>query len=69
MFGGTKAAPMGGAGTGTGPAPAAAPAASAAPAPSATEELARLADLRDRGALTQEEFDIQKAKILGTETR
>jgi len=28
------------------------------------EELAKLADLRDRGVLTQEEFDHQKAKIL-----
>jgi uncharacterized SAM-binding protein YcdF (DUF218 family) len=34
--------------------------------PSGTaEELAKLADLRDRGVLTQEEFDLQKAKILG----
>jgi len=29
-----------------------------------SEELARLADLRDRGVLTSEEFDQQKAKIL-----
>ena len=29
------------------------------------EELAKLADLRDRGVLTQEEFNLQKAKILG----
>ena len=28
------------------------------------EELAKLADLRDRGVLTQEEFNQQKAKIL-----
>ena len=28
------------------------------------EELTKLADLRDRGVLTQEEFDQQKAKIL-----
>ena len=34
-------------------------------APTATEELARLADLRDRGALTEEEFQAQKAKLLG----
>jgi len=31
-----------------------------------TEQLARLADLHDRGALTDEEFAAQKAKILGT---
>ena len=31
---------------------------------SAVEELTKLADLKDRGALTQEEFDAQKAKIL-----
>jgi len=35
-------------------------------APSATTELQRLAELRDRGVLTQEEFEAQKAKILGT---
>jgi uncharacterized membrane protein YdbT with pleckstrin-like domain len=34
-------------------------------APSTTEELARLADLRDRGVLTEEEFQAQKAKLLG----
>ena len=32
---------------------------------STAEELAKLADLRDRGVLTQEEFNLQKAKILG----
>jgi uncharacterized membrane protein YdbT with pleckstrin-like domain len=72
MFGGTKAAPADRAAAQSAPPSAAAPeapAVSTAPVPSATEELARLADLRDRGALTQEEFDIQKAKILGTETR
>ena len=31
-----------------------------------TEQLARLADLHDRGALTDEEFAAQKAKILST---
>jgi hypothetical protein len=35
-------------------------------APSATEELARLADLRDSGALTEEEFAAQKARTLTT---
>ena len=34
-------------------------------APSATTELQRLADLRDRGVLTEEEFEAQKRKILG----
>lgn len=54
------------------PAPApstpAAPAATPPPppaAPSSVTELERLADLRSRGVLTQEEFEAQKAKILG----
>jgi uncharacterized membrane protein YdbT with pleckstrin-like domain len=34
-------------------------------APSATTELQRLADLRERGVLTEEEFQAQKKKILG----
>lgn len=34
-------------------------------APTATTELQRLADLRDRGVLTEEEFQNQKRKILG----
>jgi uncharacterized membrane protein YdbT with pleckstrin-like domain len=34
-------------------------------APSATQDLQRLADLRDRGAITEEEFQAQKAKLLG----
>ena len=34
-------------------------------APSATTELERLADLRARGVLTEQEFQAQKAKILG----
>ena len=38
----------------------------AALAPSATTELERLADLRARGVLTEQEFQAQKAKILGT---
>ena len=45
------------------PPPAAAP---AAPAPSVPEQLEQLADLRDRGVLSPEEFEAQKAKILGT---
>ena len=35
-------------------------------APSTTSELERLADLRDRGVLTQEEFEAQKRRILGS---
>jgi hypothetical protein len=42
------------------PPPAAAPA-----APSVTTELQRLADLRDKGVLTEAEFQDQKKKILG----
>lgn len=34
-------------------------------APSVTTELRRLAELRDRGVLTEEEFQAQKARILG----
>ena len=34
-------------------------------APSATEELTRLADLRDRGAITEEEYQAQKTRLLG----
>jgi hypothetical protein len=33
-------------------------------APSMTTELQRLADLRDRGVLTEQEFQEQKARIL-----
>ena len=40
------------------------PAAAAAPDPA--DEIAKLADLRDRGALTDAEFEAQKKKILGT---
>jgi hypothetical protein len=35
-----------------------------APAISAVDQLQKLADLRDRGALTQAEFEAEKAKIL-----
>ncbi|MFP4148158.1 MAG: SHOCT domain-containing protein [Nitriliruptoraceae bacterium] len=35
-----------------------------AAAPSAASELAALADLRDRGVLSEEEFTAQKAKLL-----
>ena len=34
--------------------------------PSVTSELERLADLRDRGVLTAEEFEAQKRRILGS---
>jgi uncharacterized membrane protein YdbT with pleckstrin-like domain len=37
----------------------------AAASPSTTTELQRLADLRDKGVLTEQEFQAQKAKILG----
>ena len=43
------------------PAPPASPA-----APSVTTELERLAELRSKGILTEEEFQAQKRKILGT---
>jgi membrane protein YdbS with pleckstrin-like domain len=39
--------------------------AGAAQAPSVGEELQRLADLRDRGAITDAEFQAQKARLLG----
>lgn len=35
------------------------------PAPSAADELAKLAALKDRGVLTQAEFDAKKRQILG----
>jgi hypothetical protein len=38
---------------------------SAGPSPSAASELERLADLRARGVLTEEEFQAQKRRILG----
>ena len=37
-----------------------------AAAPDPADEIAKLADLRDRGALSDEEFQAQKKKILGT---
>ena len=37
-----------------------------APAPSLAGELERLASLRDQGALTEAEFQAEKAKLLGT---
>ena len=49
---------------GGGPAPAAAPAASGAPVDVA-DQLKKLADLRDQGILSDEEFQLQKQKLLG----
>jgi hypothetical protein len=46
------------------PAPQAAPA-PAPPAPDPIAQMTQLAALRDSGALTQAEFDTQKARILG----
>jgi uncharacterized membrane protein YdbT with pleckstrin-like domain len=37
----------------------------AAHEPSMTEELQRLADLKDRGAITEAEYEAQKARLLG----
>jgi hypothetical protein len=50
-------------------APAEAPPAAPAPEPAAAapdpiEQLTQLAALKDSGALTEEEFEVQKAKIL-----
>jgi hypothetical protein len=36
----------------------------AQPQPSVADQLTKLADLRDRGALTDAEFEAQKAKLL-----
>lgn len=38
----------------------------AAPVPDVADELTKLADLRDRGALTDAEFEAQEANLLGT---
>src|SRR4051794_32858194 len=45
---------------------AAQPAPAAAPATDVVSALERLADLRDQGVLTQDEFEAQKRKILGS---
>jgi hypothetical protein len=47
------------------PAPAPEAPAPAAAAPDPIQQLTELAALKDSGALTQAEFDAQKAKILG----
>ncbi len=44
--------------------PAPAPAPAPAAAPDSFAQLKQLAELKDQGILTQEEFDAQKAKIL-----
>lgn len=41
------------------------PLGAAAPAASVADELSKLAALKDRGILSQDEFDAQKAKVLG----
>jgi transposase-like protein len=46
--------------------PPPAPAPAAAPAPDPIEQLKELAQLKDQGVLTEEEFAAQKAKILGS---
>jgi hypothetical protein len=49
------------------PAPAApAPAAPAAPAAAPIEQLKELAQLKEQGILTPEEFAVQKARLLGS---
>jgi Short C-terminal domain len=39
----------------------------AAPQPDTVDQLAKLADLHDKGALTDAEFTAMKAKILGSD--
>lgn len=45
--------------------PQAAPAAAGGLDPAAIEQLKQLAELRDSGVLTEEEFEAQKQKLLG----
>jgi hypothetical protein len=47
------------------PAPPPPPPAPTAPAPDPIAQMTQLAALKDSGALTQAEFDTQKARILG----
>jgi hypothetical protein len=47
------------------PAEAAAPAAASAPEPGYMAELERLAQLRDQGILSEEEFEAKKKQVLG----
>ena len=48
------------------PPPPVAAAPVAPPAPDLVEQLTQLADLKDRGVLTDEEFAAQKARLLGS---
>jgi hypothetical protein len=48
------------------PPPAPAPAPAAAPAPDPIEKLKQLAELRDQGILTEEEFTAAKTKVLAS---
>jgi putative oligomerization/nucleic acid binding protein len=48
------------------PPPAPAPVAPAAPAAAPIEQLKELAQLKEQGILTPEEFAVQKARILGS---
>jgi hypothetical protein len=50
---------------GAAPPPPEAPAASSTFDPAVIDQLKRLAELRDQGILTEEEFSAQKAKLLG----
>ncbi len=45
--------------------PAAPPVAQAGPEPSYLDELERLADLRDRGIISEEDFETKKKQLLG----
>ena len=47
------------------PAPAAQPAPSPAPSESYLDELEKLADLRDRGVISPEDFEAKKKQLLG----
>jgi hypothetical protein len=44
----------------------AAPAPAAGPQPDMIEQLKQLAELKDQGILTEEEFNTQKARVLGS---
>lgn len=57
--------PIGGIVAGSMAAPAPAPAAAAGPPVDVADQLRKLAELRDQGILTDEEFAAQKAKLLG----
>jgi hypothetical protein len=50
---------------GAAPPPAEAPPASSDFDPAVIDQLKQLAELRDQGILTEEEFSAQKAKLLG----